>query len=607
MRLGLTTLPTPDPAQDDQGTHQVQRPLLEVLLIGPGTPDMLGLEAILCSAKADYSTTRVEYLQQALDLLQQQSFDMLLLDLTLTQCPWRAALEQLANAAPQALRIGLADGDEHPSSDEARCHGAHDTITLPKLDAYWLLHLLDTALHLNQPKRELDEHDTHLDTINDALPIGTLITDMQGTCCRSNARYRSICGQAAAPLSDRHWTCALHPDDRSRATQEWQQAFESDTPCHIEARILRPDNSIAWVSINAACLSGARGYIHTVEDITSRKQDDRLLRAAEEALYIEKERAQVTLNSIGDAVISTDNACRVTYLNRVAEVMTGWPHESALGRPITDVFRIVEETSRQPASDPARRAIDENRIVGLAMGTILIGRDGSELAIEDSAAPIHDRSGEVTGAVIVFHHVNQSLTIAKRMSHLALHDALTDLPNRVLLRERLTRAIGLAQRHRQLVALLFIDLDDFKAINDRLGHAAGDALLQCIARRLKSCVRDTDTVCRLGGDEFVILLTEVSSIDDARQVAEAIFDALLPPHYIGERTIDITASLGISLYPNSGSTPDELMHRADTAMYHIKRQGRNSYQFFSGDMLPSHSHDLPGSSAISRYKGAPYS
>ncbi|PXX98432.1 diguanylate cyclase domain-containing protein [Halomonas sp. LBP4] len=450
------------------------------------------------------------------------------------------------------------------------------------------------------PKHVNYERDSHLYAMSDALPIGALVTDIQGNVRHGNAAYVSICGLTAASLQNRHWVSALHPDDRSRASHEWQQALDSDIPCHIEARILRPDSSIAWVSINSTRLAEGQGHIQTVEDISIRKQQEYMLQAAEEALYLEKERAQVTLNSIGDAVISTDIACRVTYLNRVAEEMTGWAQEDALGRPITDVFHIIDNQSRQLASNPARRAIEENRIVGLAMGTILIGRDDSELAIEDSAAPIRDRNSQITGAVIIFHHASQSFTIASRMAHLAQHDALTNLPNRVLLEERLARAIGLAQRHQQQVALLFIDLDAFKAINDRLGHAAGDTLLQSVARRFESCVRNTDTVCRLGGDEFVILLTELNSINDARRVAEAIFHTLLSPHHIDKQAIDITASLGISLYPENGTTPEELIHCADAAMYRIKRESSNNYRFFTSDMLLDHQHRQPGSSDPTR-------
>lgn len=421
--------------------------------------------------------------------------------------------------------------------------------------------------------------------MSDAMPIGTLITDSHGRCLHSNAACLQICGLTATPQDGRHWASVLHPSDRQRVVQACQDAPGPHGQCRIEARMLRPDDSIVWACIHIVRLPGGHGHVLTMEDITARKHDEDMLYATQQALHIEKERAQVTLNSIGDAVISTDTACRVTYLNRVAKAMTGWSEADALGKPISEVFHIVNGASREPASDPARRAIEENRIVGLAMGSILIRHDGSEMAIEDSAAPIHDREGKVTGAVIVFHHVNQSQTIVSRMSHLAQHDHLTNLPNRVLLEERLHRAIGMAKRHRQQVALLFIDLDEFKSINDRLGHAAGDALLKSIAERLTGCVRDTDTVCRLGGDEFVILLTEVQGIDGARHVADAIFDALLPSHPLSGEAITITASLGISLYPDSGTTPHDLMHHADTAMYCSKRRGRNNYQFFCGDML----------------------
>lgn len=586
MRRAMTIKPKLDLPYDAQDTAQ-QPPSIEVLVIGPSTPEMASLETFLRGANKDYSTTRANDLRQALHLLSHKRFAIVLCDLTLPEIPWRAALAQLAIVAPRALRIGLAGSDNGPSQEEIRRHGAHDTFTLARLDAYWLPHLLDTALHHAQGK--LSSLDPFHTGMGDSLPIGILTTDMYGNVRYNNASYRHISGQPEVLWWHQHWTAPLHADDRPRVIQEWKRALDTSTTCQIEARMVRPDTSIVWVNINAARLPEARGYVHTIEDITPRKHGDHMLSATEEALYIERARAQVTLSTIGDGVISTDTGCRVTYLNRVAEEMTGWSQDSAHGRMITDVFRIIDAKSRQTATDPARLAIEENRVVGLSMGAMLIGNGGCELPIEHSAAPIHDRDGHVTGTVIVFHHANQSPAVARRMYHLAQHDALTDLPNRMLLEERLSRAIGLAQRHRLQVALLFVDLDGFKAINDRLGHAAGDALLKSIAGRLKSCVRDTDTVSRLGGDEFVILLTDIHGLDDVRQVAEAILFALLPPHKAKDHMINITASLGISLYPDSGTTPDDLMHRADTAMYHTKRQGCNGYQFFTVDMLPNYS------------------
>src|ERR1700674_1797400 len=236
---------------------------------------------------------------------------------------------------------------------------------------------------------------------------------------------------------------------------------------------------------------------------------------ARQELFIEKERAQVTLNSIGDAVLSTDTLGNVVYLNVVAEHMTGWSRKEAVGHPLRDVFQIIDGSTHKPSPNPMELAVQENRTVGLMANCILVRRDGYECAIEDSAAPIHDRDGQVAGAVIVFHDVSMARSMVLEMSHLAQHDGLTDLPNRLLLNDRLTQAISMALRNQHQLAVLFLDLDGFKQINDSLGHAIGDRLLQSIARRLTECSRVSDTVSRQGGDEFVVLLSEIEQAKDA--------------------------------------------------------------------------------------------
>jgi diguanylate cyclase (GGDEF)-like protein len=174
--------------------------------------------------------------------------------------------------------------------------------------------------------------------------------------------------------------------------------------------------------------------------------------------------------------------------------------------------------------------------------------------------------------------------MAQKMTHLAQHDFLTGLPNRALLTERLAHAIGLAGRHRKQVGLLFLDLDDFKHINDSLGHAIGDQLLQSVAQRLVTCVRGTDMVCRQGGDEFVILLAEIEQPQDAAHIAQKLLDAFVTPHLIGESELHVTLSIGISVYPDDGDNVDSVMQNADTAMFHAKAIGRNNYQFFRAEM-----------------------
>ena len=326
------------------------------------------------------------------------------------------------------------------------------------------------------------------------------------------------------------------------------------------------------------------GHVLTVEDTSTRKSADLALHEAESALFEERERAQVTLNSISDAVLMTDLMGNVTHMNLVAEEMTGWLCEEARGRPLSEVFNILDGTTRQVAADPARRAMDEDRIVGLAADCMLVRRDGFECSIEDSAAPIHDRDGRVTGAVIVFHDFSQSRAMIRKMAHQARHDFLTGLPNRALLIERLSQAIRLAQRHGKQAALLFVDLDYFKHINDSLGHRIGDKLLQMAADRLVACVRATDTVCRQGGDEFVILLAEMEHPQDASQVAEKLQAAFAVPQFTDGQEITLTLSIGISVYPDDADNMDDLMHNADAAMYYAKASGRNDYRFFMPEM-----------------------
>jgi diguanylate cyclase (GGDEF)-like protein/PAS domain S-box-containing protein len=307
-------------------------------------------------------------------------------------------------------------------------------------------------------------------------------------------------------------------------------------------------------------------------------------KAVEEALFIEKERAQVTLNSIGDAVLSTDISGNVTYLNLAAESLTGWSREEASRRPVAEVFRIMDGATRQPVRNHMELAVQQNKAFGLTANCILIRRDGLEFAIEDSIAPIHDRRGQVTGAVMVFHDVTAARATSLRISHLAQHDCLTDLPNRLLLNDRLTRAIASARRNGNRLAVLFLDLDRFKHINDSLGHAIGDKLLQSVAERLVTRVRGSDTVCRQGGDEFVVLLSELGHPEDAAACAKKILTALTAPHRIAQHDVHVTVSIGVSTYPEDGQDAETLVKSADTAMYQAKENGRNNYQFFRHHM-----------------------
>ena len=309
---------------------------------------------------------------------------------------------------------------------------------------------------------------------------------------------------------------------------------------------------------------------------------ERVLNA--ETLFQAKETAELTLDSMGDSVIRTDLSSKVQYLNVAAERLTGWSQRQAEQQSLSVVLPLVDGLTRKPLPDPMLAAIAANKAIGLTPNALLIRRDGREYAIEDSAAPIHNRRGHTIGAVMVFHDVSAAREQSLKIIHQAQHDGLTDLPNRILLQERLSEAVAAAQAAGHKLAVLFLDVDRFKHVNDSMGHGTADLLLQSVAERLLTCVRSQDTVCRQGGDEFVVLLPAVVGEKDTTVFAERILHALSTLHHIGQRDVYVTVSIGLVLYPDHGGDAETLLKNADAAMYLAKDSGRNTYQFFKPEM-----------------------
>jgi diguanylate cyclase (GGDEF)-like protein/PAS domain S-box-containing protein len=299
-----------------------------------------------------------------------------------------------------------------------------------------------------------------------------------------------------------------------------------------------------------------------------------------DTLFIERERAQVTLDSIGDAVASTDFRGHVTYLNRAAVQLTGVSQEDAFGRPIDEIFRLVHAVTKRPLNTPVTESIieDETRSCG---AHCLLNRESGFVPVDVSATPIHDRLGGVAGAVLVAHDVTAARELSERLAHLALYDHLTGLPNRTLFADRLNRAIGMAQRAANSLSLLYIDIDHFKEVNDRHGHHAGDELLKITAERLLSCVRDSDTISRQGGDEFLGLLINCGEDDASTLCAQKIVDACGVPFHIDGKELRLSASVGVAMYPSDATDARGLVRAADTAMYEAKCAGRARYERFS--------------------------
>lgn len=321
------------------------------------------------------------------------------------------------------------------------------------------------------------------------------------------------------------------------------------------------------------------------QDITERKR-------AEEILFQEKERAQVTLHSIGDAVITTDADGIIDYLNPMAEQLTGWTNEAAQGLPLMEVFNAIHELERTPLENPVEKCLREQRIISLAQRTALIRRDGTEFSIEDSAAPIHDREGNIIGAVLVFHDVSQARMMAYQLAHQASHDDLTGLVNRREFEVCLGRALESAHQADEQHAMCYIDLDQFKVVNDTCGHVAGDKLLKELSARFQTEMRDTDTLARLGGDEFGVLL-ERCPIKTAWTIADALRIAAKEFRFVWRgRTFEIGASIGlVPITARSGSVAD-ILSAADSACYVAKGKGRNRVHLYQIDDLALTQHKV---------------
>lgn len=284
----------------------------------------------------------------------------------------------------------------------------------------------------------------------------------------------------------------------------------------------------------------------------------------------ENQRAQAMLDFVADAVMSTDAETKITYMNRAAEVLTGFSRKEALGRPLEDVFQVKDIHTLEIRENLARKVMETDRAIALHNSAFLVTRAGHEMAIEDSATPLHNEAGEVVGSLVMFHDARYSYETTAKMTYLAQHDPLTGLLNRHAFAERFEQAAALARRHRKKMVMLFIDLDNFKELNDSLGHSSGDAILKTLGRKLLGCVRVTDHVCRHGGDEFVVLLSDLEHPEQAFTVVDKVREAATDLMQLGGRDISLELSVGVSVYPDNGDTLEKLLSHADAAMYRVK-------------------------------------
>ncbi|MDE2306093.1 MAG: PAS domain S-box protein [Gammaproteobacteria bacterium] len=403
--------------------------------------------------------------------------------------------------------------------------------------------------------------------------------------------YDSAEEVCALPVASLYW----FPADRDHYVRRMEDEGEMR---NVEFNLRRKDGRMLVVEDNSRVVRDPKGrvigYEGTITDITERKR-------AETAVFQAKERAQVTLQSIGDAVITTDSAGRIDYMNPVAESLIGCESREAQGRLIGDVLIVVDEATREQSECPVSRCLREGRVLGLAEHTVLVNRRSKEIAIQDSAAPIRDREGNMIGAVMVFHDVSKERRLHRALYYQASHDALTGLINRREFENRLAAAVESVRENAQSRhALLYLDLDQFKLVNDTCGHPAGDQLLKQITGVLQSRVRAGDTLARLGGDEFGILLQDCS-LDQAMRVAETLRQAIRDYRFIWQDgVLGVGVSIGIVEITTETPTVANVMSAADVACYSAKDSGRNRLHLYTPDNVPERHKEMHWVSKLTR-------
>lgn len=323
--------------------------------------------------------------------------------------------------------------------------------------------------------------------------------------------------------------------------------------------------------------------------LTLQSQKD-LLKKVNQELEAEKKQLAITLKSIADGVISINAAGDITFINPVAQRLTGYSVQDALGKPIDEVMNLRDASSREPLLNPALYALEVKRPVAMSYNATLVSKHKQIFRVEDTASPIVDDEGNINGAVMVFQDVSEAEEMAVKMTHLTNHDQLTGLPNRVLLHDRIVQAIARSFTSKQSIALLLIDIDNFKYLNDSLGHQVGDFVISTMAKRLADTLGHSATLARVGGDEFACLLSDIGSGFSADSIAMACLQAGRVPIEIDGKSHRLSLSIGISLYPQDAVNAEEMMRHADSAMYRSKSKGKDTFSFFSKDLQHAMHH-----------------
>ncbi|MCL1114944.1 EAL domain-containing protein [Shewanella basaltis] len=546
-----------------------------ILIIDDDIQNIFILEDILSPLGNIYFS---ESGSNALALVDKIKPDVILLDIEMPDMDgWQVCRALKSNPLYSDIPIIFITGHTEPEFEKLALEsGGVDFITKPFNASICCLRV-HTQLKFRQQNHLIVKAKEELQQLVNQVPMLITYWDAAGNNLFSNDYSGMWFDQLVGQVDGKHIS-SIFPAELSHAVLSHQKVATTKPVKYIVT--VANDIGTSFYEVFQSKMkssSGMDGYLVTVVDVSEVKH-------AKQALHSEKERLRVTLNSIGDAVIATDTKGLITFMNPIAERMTGWRIKEALHQKIETVMQLRDSNTRHTLLNPLYIALREQRIVAMALNSQLLARGGQVFAVEDSAAPIRNENGEVIGAIMVFHDVSETMAMAMKMSHLANHDQLTDLPNRILLQDRLSVACSSAKSFGTKAAALLVDIDHFKYLNDSLGHQLGDELICLMAQRINSLIPPSYTLARLGGDEFVVLMSDTQSVEASSVLATKLVDAMHEPFVLAGQKFSVSISIGISVYPDDASDAEELMRHADVAMYRAKQEGRNRFSFFSYDL-----------------------
>ncbi len=567
----------------------------KILIIDDSTQNIIFLQSTLSDlASIHFATSGAE----GLNLCDELKPDLILLDISMPEMDgWEVCTRLKSNSATANIPVIFITGNEQSETEKlALEHGAVDFIHKP-FDPQ-ICHLrVKNHLILKQQAKELLSAKQEITQLVESVPV--LITywcqDWNLQFC--NDTSGKWFGQLIQDLTNQHVSDAL-PEEIHQVLLSNSRA-SSSLPMEFSTTVNNGIHDSHFRVFQSRRIEDGEliGFLVTFVDITEAKR-------AKQALHSEKERLRVTLQSIGDAVIATDTQGYITFMNPVAERMTGWRFRDSTPHKIEQVMILRDMDSKKPLLNPLYLALKEQRTVAMTLNSELLSHSNMTYAVEDSAAPIRDQHGEIIGAIMVFHDVSEAMALSLKMSHIANHDQLTDLPNRILFQDRLTVAIQNAKRQKHKVATLLLDIDNFKYLNDSVGHQLGDLLICQMAKRIQKLLPCEYTLARLGGDEFIILMNEIQSDEAALSLASELVTAMHQPYSLDDKPYNVSVSVGVSIYPDDAHDAEELIRHADVAMYSAKKQGRNRFCFFSGEieqsLLQRHELELKLRNAIEK-------